>query len=364
MVPELLRVAELQRQYSSTNTEPMKERGELIRQVLPEIFRKLVPDLSNHMGSTGADLSIDASDGIGRKTQAPWIRFYSKSRSPRPTTGFYVVIHFSIDGERIYVTLGCSSSVWDSEAGDLVQVPNEELDRRIMWMLQTLENAGQDVENFPDIISLGSEVKLPLSFERATALASCFYTDSLEAGEFVACLQRAHELLGAIYEEFDRGSNLTQSEVVRSDVESIANPNLETEAGRQGFRMSAKDRKAVEMRAMELATEHLENMGYKVTEKYTNHPYDLLAENSSESLMVEVKGSTSKTVDAILMTRNEVHLHSSNKGDTALAIVSGIKLPIDGSPSTGGTLEFIHGWAIDEWDLLPLAYEVKRKPSD
>jgi len=362
LIQELRRVAELQLEYSSENTEAMQERGDIIRHQLPDLFRYHLPRFAAKMGPTGDDLSIDASDGIGRKTQAPWVRFFSKQRSPRPTSGFYVVVHFSIDGQRIYVTLGCSSSIWDAEAGDLVQVPNDELDRRVMWVLQTLEDAGESVADFPDIISLGSTLKLPISFERATALAKQFSPKELTEEDFIASLERAHQLLGVVYEAFDAGKNLTEGQINQNDVEILANPHRLTEAGRQGFRLSAADRKAIEMRAMDVTRDYLIENGYEITDTYKNNPFDILAKRGDEALKVEVKGSTAKFVDAVMMTRNEVRLHKDEAGSTALAIVSDIALSSDDAgQATGGRLEFLNSWSIEEWELEPLMYQVKRR---
>jgi hypothetical protein len=76
------RITELQPSYSSDNTDEMKERGALIRRELPEALRDYLPELRPELGKYGADLAIDASDGIGRKTEAPWVRLASKELSP------------------------------------------------------------------------------------------------------------------------------------------------------------------------------------------------------------------------------------------------------------------------------------------
>ena len=141
MIEELKRVAELQLEYSITNTPQMQERGVLIRESIPAAVSELLPQLSSLMGATGGDLDVTGSDGLGKKAQAPWIRLFSKSRSPSPTVGYYVVVHFSVDGQRIYVTMGCAATVWDSNAGRLQDVAKEELDRRTLWVLQVLEDA-------------------------------------------------------------------------------------------------------------------------------------------------------------------------------------------------------------------------------
>ena len=105
MIDKIKRIAELQLQYSSDNTPAMQERGEIIRNVLPAMLRESLDDFKSCLGRFSADIEIEGKDGIGRKTGTPWVRIYSKSLSPSATTGFYVVLHFSIDGNRCYVTI-------------------------------------------------------------------------------------------------------------------------------------------------------------------------------------------------------------------------------------------------------------------
>ena len=62
------------------------------------------------------------------------------------------------------------------------------------------------------------------------------------------------------------------------------------------------------------------------------------------------------------MTKNEVELHKNEKGNTGLIIVSKIKLNRDpASPTaTGGSVESLLGWDIDQWVTEPIAFQVSR----
>ena len=62
------------------------------------------------------------------------------------------------------------------------------------------------------------------------------------------------------------------------------------------------------------------------------------------------------------MTRNEVRLHQTENGSTALIIVSGIRLvgPRNRRRADGGNLEALIRWDIDEWNLEETAYRVVR----
>jgi hypothetical protein len=70
----------------------MQERGKLIREVLPREFSALSESFKRTLGEFGKDFAIDASDGIGRKTEAPWVRLFSRSMAPTARDGFYVVV--------------------------------------------------------------------------------------------------------------------------------------------------------------------------------------------------------------------------------------------------------------------------------
>ena len=71
LVSNLLRVCELQKEYSSENTPAMQERGALIRSSLVQDLRDELPSIAPSFGDLAQELSVEGSDGIGRKTEAP-----------------------------------------------------------------------------------------------------------------------------------------------------------------------------------------------------------------------------------------------------------------------------------------------------
>jgi hypothetical protein len=125
MKQTLKRICELQPFYSPDNTAEMKERGKLIRKELSAEISSIQALLTSKLGLYGTDFDISSSDGIGRKTEAPWVRFYSKRMSPKPTDGYYCVIHFKRDGSGCYLTLGCGSTSWNG--GSLIPLKPEQL---------------------------------------------------------------------------------------------------------------------------------------------------------------------------------------------------------------------------------------------
>ena len=77
----------------------------------------------------------------------------------------------------------------------------------------------------------------------------------------------------------------------------------------------------------------------------------------------EVKGTTAGECSSIFMTKNEVDLHRNEKGNTALLIVSGIVLRkvSDVITAEHGTLTDLMRWDIDQWDVFPTAYQVRKR---
>ncbi|MDA7517539.1 DUF3578 domain-containing protein [Akkermansiaceae bacterium] len=124
----LNQISELQLVYSSDNTPEMAERGNLIRHQLRADLEPYRKDFAAALKIPVEDLLFDASDGLGRKSRSPWFRICSKELSPTAREGYYMVIHFSLDGERYYVTLGCSSTVL--KKGSLDSIPDELLAKK------------------------------------------------------------------------------------------------------------------------------------------------------------------------------------------------------------------------------------------
>ncbi len=363
---QLARVSELQKNYSSENTPDMQERGHLIRHQIPEYLENYIDQFKTALGKHSHDLKIQGRDGIGRKTEAPWVRIYSENLSPSATDGFYLVIHFSIDGSRVYVTIGCSASRWDSSKGDLVKHSNAELDRRVLWALSTLEAAGCNVDQFNDHINLGSRLALPKSFERATVLAKVFDPADIGEQEFVNCIAHALELLAVIYDSCEKGAHLLWSEIDQTRIDEAVHPEKINRNARQGFGLTVPERRAVEIQAMKVTTRFLESAGYEVKDVSSNSSFDLLATKDGDSLKVEVKGSTASALDSLLMTSNEVELHKNEAGTTALAIVKAISLAREETQiqAYGGELEYLFPWDISRWKLRPIAYQVFVPPEE
>lgn len=357
----LRQICALQPSYTSHNSEPMRERGVLIRKTLSDLLRAMEPELAAALGPFGAGFDVGSSDGIGRKTEAPWVRIFAKEMSPRPTDGFYVVLHFAADGSAMFVTIGCGSTIWAN--GDLRPVSDAELSQRTHWARGVLTEAFGSLEPFVDQITLGAKAPLPRTFEKATVVARRVAATNLNARAVAELIVEATVRLRQLYEAQSLGQDTTSPDVVELHLETLFRPERDTAGTGQGFGLTGPERKAVELRAMVVARAWLEAEGYAVKDTSRVSAFDFRATRGETTLKVEVKGTTSDAPAAIFMTRNEVELHRREAGATALLIVSKIRLDRRSDPPTasGGELLAEIGWDINTWELAPLAYRLSRK---
>lgn len=356
MKSAIKRILELQPLYSATNTAEMQERGKLVRQVLVSEISGLQHKIAPELGKFGQDFFVEASDGIGRKTELPWVRFCSKLMSPTPRDGFYVVVHFSTDGSAFHITVGCSASQFKN--GSFRTLNDADLDRRTNWARKIVKEAHGLMTSFTDLADFGARRPLPQSFQRATALCETVKIDQLHNADLVLLLREAAGYLKTIYEAQSTGRDQEPADLDEQLVIDTIRPR---KFGRsQGFGLSADDRKLVEMRAMHLVETWLKDRGYKVNDTSANNPFDFEAAKQDEKIKVEVKGTTSDFADSIFMTRNEVELHRKEKGSTALIIVTGISLDKSTQSASGRNIEPFFKWDIDQWGIVPTAFRLQR----
>ena len=103
---ELLReVLNLQPRWSHTNTADMQRRGVLVRQDIPAWLRGRSEALAKLLGPAGLDCDVEGRDGTGQKSEIPWVRVFSRSRSPSANEGWYCGYLFRSDGTGVYLCL-------------------------------------------------------------------------------------------------------------------------------------------------------------------------------------------------------------------------------------------------------------------
>ena len=355
------RICELQPKWSSKNTVEMQERGVLVRKNLVESIRKHEKVLRDALGIYGNDMHIHGRDGSGRKTEAPWVRICSRTMSPRATEGFYLVIHFSADGSSVFVTIGHGSNNWHPD-GSLVPFKPEKLAEIIRIGRGILNKRYGSSAPFVDEIRLGATKAGPENFERATVCAKRLSIQELSDDVFIEYVIHALKMLSVIYEYRSLGFGQDAATLCESDVMLVINPLRQAKFG-QGFGASAADRKAVEMRAMDMTERWLGALNFtEIKDCSGSQSYDFSACRDSKVWKIEVKGTTAESGDAILMTANEVELHRAECGSTVLVIVFGIRLDRSGAEpvASGGTVWAEIGWDIDKWTQTPTAFRVSR----
>gem|GEM_PF-3681678 len=125
---------------------------------------------------------------------------------------------------------------------------------------------------------------------------------------------------------------------------------------RTGRGLDAAARRAVEQRAMTVATVYYQRLGWTVHDVSARESYDLLLRKGRSVLHVEIKGTTGEG-DTVTLTKNEVKHALLFHPETELFVVSGIRLRA-GDPirAIGGRSRRFPRWKAEEARLTPLAY--------
>jgi len=179
MLRELLQeVLDLQRVWSHIKTPEMDRRGILVRQDIPRVIRAHLDDLTPEANRHRFTWAVEGRDGIGPKTELPWVRFHDKTLSPRATQGWYVVYLFSALGDRLHLSIGHGSTKWTGVQFD--PRPEDELRGMASWARDVIAPA-----NLPDL-SFHPEIELdarrsPLgpAYAAGTVLAKAYESGSL-----------------------------------------------------------------------------------------------------------------------------------------------------------------------------------------
>lgn len=137
--------------------------------------------------------------------------------------------------------------------------------------------------------------------------------------------------------------------------------NLSTRTSRigrrtQGRGLPALARRAVELRAMQVAREHYEGRRYRVQDVSAQRSFDLLCLREGEALHVEVKGTTGEP-DSVLITAAEERLAREVYPSIDLFVVHGIRLTGRLSPSpvaTGGDVRRLSPWDVTSCRIEPV----------
>jgi hypothetical protein len=358
-------VLKLQKMYSSKNTSEMERRGILIRREIPNALRALSETLARRMGRTGEDLEFEGRDSTGPKSEIPWVRLYSEARSPNAREGWYCVLLFAGDGSGFYLSLGHGSTRW--EDGNYKPRSEKELREHVTWAREILSDSIDRESRLLKSIDLRfTRSKVADAYERGTALAIWYDDSPLPSDEqFRSDLEFFSSLLSVLYDELDLGRTPdSTSLLIKSHLESVRNPRVSRiSSNRQGWGLSAEEKRLVERHSMLLSERMLIELGYSnIEDTSKTSPYDFLVRKDGIEFIVEVKGTTG-TGDLILLTVNEVEIHRTQHPNNILIVVHSIDLDRSAkTPTTsGGQVEVLKSWIINESQLRPLTFSYDRK---
>lgn len=143
-----------------------------------------------------------------------------------------------------------------------------------------------------------------------------------------------------------------------TDMATVAVAKLAGDGSKRGqaFQANKHIRRATELRAMQLVTQHYQDLGWSIDDVSATESYDLRATRDGVEKHIEVKGTTSLGQE-VLLTPNEV-AHARSFEPVALAVVSNIQIEDSGSEveASGGNLLVHDPWDIGEGHLAPLGY--------
>lgn len=125
----------------------------------------------------------------------------------------------------------------------------------------------------------------------------------------------------------------------------------------QGLQRDPALRRATELRAVKLATDHYADLGYDIQDVGTTHSFDLLGHHPSlGTLHAEVKGTTGHG-HRINLTHNEVE-HAANCRETlSLAIVRYIVVDDVAGTAAEGELHVVEPWDLAASRLRTLTHQ-------
>lgn len=129
----------------------------------------------------------------------------------------------------------------------------------------------------------------------------------------------------------------------------------------QGFASDPKIRKAVEERAMKVATEYYESEKFTVdSSKHKTEPYDLECVKGGITLHVEVKGTQGLGSKIILTHREVKHAQSPGPGvQMELCVVHHIRIVDKNKRASGGHLKRFREWNPTPHQLECITYRCK-----
>ena len=260
-----------------------------------------------------ADIGVEGKDGDGTRSIAPWVRIYSERFASSAREGYYVVFHFSTDGKRVFVTLGCAAA--KSRDSD-VQKSKEELKDQKICVEKLIQKVGIfDMSLYQDTIDIGSNKTRPKGYERATIFCRSYYVAEINDQAITEDVCFLLRVLSKVYEGYEKGQDVPSHWRTETEIDEATSAKGEPKGGGQGMNLTPDEKKEVELQAMRKTGEYLDKEGYKWEDvsannnKNKNKHYDIKATKDGKTVCVEVKGTLSLVMNVIFMSANEERFH-------------------------------------------------------
>ncbi|MFU8871030.1 MrcB family domain-containing protein [Micromonospora sp. SL4-19] len=368
----LLEVLDLADRYSRDSSPAMRARDVATREIV-DCLKVLVSLATASLDLEHLDLDVDGGGRRGSYGPVPWVRIFSRRWAPTAQEGFYLVYLFATDGSRVYLSLMQGTSEFRAgkrrPAMDRHLIASRSAEARTS--LRSMAGASVDAANIDmvdlaagELTSVGSESRRRIhNYEAGTVLARCYNSRQLPSGEgLFQDLIEMLPLLAHLYREpvaLDLSRLADPAERAPQDVVNRAGQGVARL--RQGRLLDPVIRKAIEVRAEDLAEADLRKWGWEVNRVGAyNRGYDLDCRHpDGRTLHVEVKGTQSRGEEVVL-TPNEVrHTQGVTRchAEHALYIASEIRIRHDnGVIASEGVGRWLRPWVIRPDDLVPTEY--------
>lgn len=355
----LQKIVSLQEQYTALNTAAMQQRGNLVRKTLPDDLRGIASRLRDAMAPYGEDADAEGRDNTGQMSRIPWVRWYSKSRSPSATAGWYIVYLFHPDASGVSLCLSHGSTQIEGNA--FVKRSEAEVAELMTWASGVVGEEFASDATVRKGITLGT-FDLAIAYERTTVFSKLYATGQIPSDAALADdLARFLQPLAKLYQAKERGVQPGAASPdlldLRDEIEKITSP-LKPRAKGQGRGLSGPARKLIEYEAMRHARLWLKDQRFEFEDVSASDSCDFRARRAGQEWVIEVKGTTGGP-GSVLLTHNEVNLHRASHPRNALLVVHGISLLEGGTSVAGGELVAFCPWKVDEERLSPICYEYR-----
>lgn len=345
---DFVEVMSLATAYSPVSNAAMEERQARLRSAQSQIEDWLFANAS--LLPSGLAFEVGHGGVMGGVSPIPWIRVFEPKSSPRPTAGPYLVYLFDATGDAVYLSLNQGTSFKDA-SGQVRSRPKKDKSVEAFAangraLIADLESPF--VQSGLPVIDLrcrfvsnsASSKKTAYNYERGNIFARAYRKSAMPTdAQLQADLIEALPILAIL-----AGSDVDAIAADMSDKPSTSS------SGAKVFlpsRMDSGRRRAVELRAMEAATQYFSEEGWKTEDVSGSASYDLRCTRSTgEEMHVEVKGLSGLPTQ-ILLTHNEVR-HSQDN-NCCLFVLHGVTIAGNGTSAvaSGGTAQVISPWRVE-----------------